>query len=271
MRRLRACAWSGPSCGIGAVLRRAYASGVAPNMHSNVPKRTTPICRTAHSGTPLRIGNARVYTGRAAGGTGPPSRRTELGPGRLSRCRNAFVLADPRSTRSRAPPPGRTRRGRDDGLATAAPPLAVAAAGARRARARRRRSSSTWSRGRRLPLPASTSSTPASSSTATSCGSAGTPAGTVDAIRLTPNGQAEIEVSIDSSFGPLRQGTTAADPPAEPGRRRQPLHRRQPGADVRTRAARQRGRAPPRTRAGSSTSTSCSTRSTPTRCRGCGA
>ena len=38
----------------------------------------------------------------------------------------------------------------------------------------------------------------------------GTPAGKVDAIRLTPNGQAEVEVSIDSSFGPLRQGTTAA-------------------------------------------------------------
>jgi phospholipid/cholesterol/gamma-HCH transport system substrate-binding protein len=38
----------------------------------------------------------------------------------------------------------------------------------------------------------------------------GTPAGKVEAIRLTHNGQAEIEVSIDSSFGPLRQGTTAA-------------------------------------------------------------
>ena len=38
----------------------------------------------------------------------------------------------------------------------------------------------------------------------------GTTAGKVEAIRLTHNGQAEIEVSIDSSFGPLRQGTTAA-------------------------------------------------------------
>ena len=38
----------------------------------------------------------------------------------------------------------------------------------------------------------------------------GTPAGKVEAIRLTPNGQAEVEVSIDSSFGPLRRGTTAA-------------------------------------------------------------
>ncbi len=37
----------------------------------------------------------------------------------------------------------------------------------------------------------------------------GTPAGTVDAIRLTPNGQAEVDVSIDPSFGPLRAGTTA--------------------------------------------------------------
>ena len=38
----------------------------------------------------------------------------------------------------------------------------------------------------------------------------GTPAGKVEAIRLTANGQAEVEVSIDSDFGPLRQGTTAA-------------------------------------------------------------
>jgi phospholipid/cholesterol/gamma-HCH transport system substrate-binding protein len=38
----------------------------------------------------------------------------------------------------------------------------------------------------------------------------GTPAGTVDSISLTPNGLAQIGVSIDSSFGPLRRGTTAA-------------------------------------------------------------
>ena len=38
----------------------------------------------------------------------------------------------------------------------------------------------------------------------------GTPAGTVDSISLTPNGLAQVAVSIDSSFGPLRQGTTAA-------------------------------------------------------------
>lgn len=37
----------------------------------------------------------------------------------------------------------------------------------------------------------------------------GTPAGTVDSISLTSNGLAQIGVSIDSSFGPLRQGTTA--------------------------------------------------------------
>jgi phospholipid/cholesterol/gamma-HCH transport system substrate-binding protein len=37
----------------------------------------------------------------------------------------------------------------------------------------------------------------------------GTPAGTVDSIALTPNGLAQIGVSIDSSFGPLRDGTTA--------------------------------------------------------------
>jgi phospholipid/cholesterol/gamma-HCH transport system substrate-binding protein len=38
----------------------------------------------------------------------------------------------------------------------------------------------------------------------------GTPAGTVDSISLTPNGLAQVGVSIDSSFGPLRDGTTAA-------------------------------------------------------------
>src|SRR5579859_371839 len=38
----------------------------------------------------------------------------------------------------------------------------------------------------------------------------GTTAGVVDAIKLTPNGLAEVDVSIDPSFGPLRQGTTAA-------------------------------------------------------------
>jgi phospholipid/cholesterol/gamma-HCH transport system substrate-binding protein len=37
----------------------------------------------------------------------------------------------------------------------------------------------------------------------------GTEAGKIDAIRLTDNGQAQIDVSIDSSFGPLRDGTTA--------------------------------------------------------------
>jgi phospholipid/cholesterol/gamma-HCH transport system substrate-binding protein len=37
----------------------------------------------------------------------------------------------------------------------------------------------------------------------------GTPAGTIQSIRLTPNGQAELTVSLDSSFGPLREGTTA--------------------------------------------------------------
>jgi phospholipid/cholesterol/gamma-HCH transport system substrate-binding protein len=37
----------------------------------------------------------------------------------------------------------------------------------------------------------------------------GTPAGTVQTIKLTPSGQAQLTVSIDSNFGPLRQGTTA--------------------------------------------------------------
>jgi phospholipid/cholesterol/gamma-HCH transport system substrate-binding protein len=37
----------------------------------------------------------------------------------------------------------------------------------------------------------------------------GTQAGTVDSISLTPNGLAQIGVSIDQSFGPLREGTTA--------------------------------------------------------------
>jgi len=38
----------------------------------------------------------------------------------------------------------------------------------------------------------------------------GTPAGTVSSIRLTDNGQAQVEISLDRSFGPLRRGTTAA-------------------------------------------------------------
>jgi phospholipid/cholesterol/gamma-HCH transport system substrate-binding protein len=38
----------------------------------------------------------------------------------------------------------------------------------------------------------------------------GTPAGHVDRITLTDNGQAQVEVSLDSSFAPLRRGTTAA-------------------------------------------------------------
>jgi phospholipid/cholesterol/gamma-HCH transport system substrate-binding protein len=37
----------------------------------------------------------------------------------------------------------------------------------------------------------------------------GTPAGTITNIALTANGQARLTVSIDSQFGPLRQGTTA--------------------------------------------------------------
>jgi phospholipid/cholesterol/gamma-HCH transport system substrate-binding protein len=37
----------------------------------------------------------------------------------------------------------------------------------------------------------------------------GTEAGMIDSIRLTPNGLAQVGVSIDSSFGPLRDGTTA--------------------------------------------------------------
>jgi phospholipid/cholesterol/gamma-HCH transport system substrate-binding protein len=37
----------------------------------------------------------------------------------------------------------------------------------------------------------------------------GTPAGTVDSISLTPNGLAQVGVSVDSKYGPLRDGTTA--------------------------------------------------------------
>lgn len=37
----------------------------------------------------------------------------------------------------------------------------------------------------------------------------GTPAGTVDSISLTPNGLAQVGVSLSSGFGPLHQGTTA--------------------------------------------------------------
>ncbi|HXO07136.1 MAG TPA: MlaD family protein [Solirubrobacteraceae bacterium] len=37
----------------------------------------------------------------------------------------------------------------------------------------------------------------------------GTEAGTVNSINLTQNGLAQVGISLDSSFGPLRQGTTA--------------------------------------------------------------
>lgn len=37
----------------------------------------------------------------------------------------------------------------------------------------------------------------------------GTPAGTVDSISLTRNGLAQVGVSVNSNFGPLRDGTTA--------------------------------------------------------------
>jgi phospholipid/cholesterol/gamma-HCH transport system substrate-binding protein len=38
----------------------------------------------------------------------------------------------------------------------------------------------------------------------------GTPAGSVDSISLTPNGLAQVEISVNSGFGPLHAGTTAA-------------------------------------------------------------
>jgi phospholipid/cholesterol/gamma-HCH transport system substrate-binding protein len=37
----------------------------------------------------------------------------------------------------------------------------------------------------------------------------GTQAGMIDSITLTPNGQAQVGISLDKSFGPLHQGTTA--------------------------------------------------------------
>ena len=37
----------------------------------------------------------------------------------------------------------------------------------------------------------------------------GTPAGTVNSISLTPNGLAQVSVSLNSNYGPLRSGTTA--------------------------------------------------------------
>jgi phospholipid/cholesterol/gamma-HCH transport system substrate-binding protein len=37
----------------------------------------------------------------------------------------------------------------------------------------------------------------------------GTPAGTIDSITITPHGLAQLHVSVNSSFGPLRAGTTA--------------------------------------------------------------
>lgn len=37
----------------------------------------------------------------------------------------------------------------------------------------------------------------------------GTPAGSISSISLTPNGLAQVEISLDSSFAPLHAGTTA--------------------------------------------------------------
>ncbi len=37
----------------------------------------------------------------------------------------------------------------------------------------------------------------------------GTPAGTVTSIRLTDDGQAQVVISLNRAFGPLRRGTTA--------------------------------------------------------------
>ncbi len=37
----------------------------------------------------------------------------------------------------------------------------------------------------------------------------GTPAGSIDSISLTPNGLAQVDIAVNSSFGPLHQGTTA--------------------------------------------------------------
>src|SRR5262249_37543130 len=77
----------------------AYASGVEPNMHSNVPKRIEAVCRSPQGAFCNSKPPPFILAARGAGRPRPPA-ETELGPGRLSRCRNAFVLADPRSPRS---------------------------------------------------------------------------------------------------------------------------------------------------------------------------
>ena len=69
------------------------------------------------------------------------------------------------------------------------------------------------------------SRTPASSSRATSCRSPATPVGKVKDIELTADGQAELTLSIDDDYAPLRARHARHRPPGVAVRRRQPLHR----------------------------------------------
>ena len=68
----------------------------------------------------------------------------------------------------------------------------------------------------------------------------GTPAGEIESIELSDDGQAEVEVSVDDEFAPLHAGQHGDDPGGEPDRRRQPLRRRPPGAELPQRARRRR-------------------------------
>ena len=86
----------------------------------------------------------------------------------------------------------------------------------------------------------SSSPTPASWSRATVVRIGGTPAGTVKSIELTDDGQAADRHQGRRSLRAAARGHDGDDPPDRPDRRRRPLRRRQPGADLPARARRRR-------------------------------
>ena len=69
----------------------------------------------------------------------------------------------------------------------------------------------------------------------------GSPVGSVDDVKLTDNGQAEVTISVDRE---LHEGTAAVDPRDVPLRNRQPLHLAQPGPGQRAGARRERRSSP---------------------------
>ena len=60
----------------------------------------------------------------------------------------------------------------------------------------------------------------------------GTPAGEIESIELSDDGQAEVSVSIDDELRAAARGQHGDDPRGESDRRRQPLRRRPPRAEL---------------------------------------